>query len=58
MRSEYAVTDGSGRTPDQLFQQFLPKRSYINNVTASTREWDECAWKAFTAARARRGINE
>src|SRR5437588_396781 len=35
---------------DQLFQQFLRERTYINNVTASTREWYECAWKAFTAA--------
>jgi site-specific recombinase XerD len=37
---------------DQLFQQFLRERTYVNNVTASTREWYECAWKAFTAARA------
>src|SRR5258705_10589016 len=35
---------------EQLFQQFLRERTYINNVTASTREWYECAWKAFTAA--------
>jgi hypothetical protein len=34
----------------QLFQQFLRERTYINNVTASTREWYECAWKAFTAS--------
>ena len=35
---------------DQLFQQFLRERTYINNVTASTREWYECAWKAFAVA--------
>jgi site-specific recombinase XerD len=35
---------------EQLFQQFLRERTYINNVTVSTREWYECAWKAFTAA--------
>ena len=35
---------------EQLFQQFLRERTYINNVTASTREWYESAWKAFTAA--------
>jgi len=37
---------------DQLFQQFLRERTYINNVTASTREWYETAWKAFKASRA------
>ena len=37
---------------DSLFQQFLRERTYINNVTASTREWYECAWKAFKAAQA------
>jgi hypothetical protein len=37
---------------DQLFQQFLRERTYIQNVTASTREWYECAWKAFKAAQA------
>ena len=35
---------------EQLFQQFLRERTYINNVTVSTRERYECAWKAFTAA--------
>jgi len=34
----------------ELFQQFLREGTYINNVTVSTREWYECAWKAFTAA--------
>jgi hypothetical protein len=37
---------------DQLFQQFLRERTYINNVTTSTRGWYECAWKAFRAAQA------
>lgn len=37
---------------DQLFQQFLRERTYINNVTASTREWYETAWKAFRTAHA------
>jgi integrase/recombinase XerD len=37
---------------DQLFQQFLRERTYINNVTTSTRGWYECAWKAFTTAQA------
>jgi integrase/recombinase XerD len=32
---------------DQLFQQFLRERTYINNVTTSTCEWYESAWKAF-----------
>jgi hypothetical protein len=35
---------------DQLFQQFLQERTYVNNVTISTREWYECAWKAFSVA--------
>ena len=35
---------------EQLFQQLLRERTYINNVTVSTREWYECAWNAFTAA--------
>src|SRR5256714_2560463 len=35
---------------EQLFQQFLRERTYINNVTASTLEWYRSAWKAFTAA--------
>jgi integrase/recombinase XerD len=37
---------------EQLFQQFLRERTYINNVTPSTREWYETAWKAFRAAQA------
>jgi hypothetical protein len=37
---------------DQLFQQFLRERTYINNVTASTRDWYGCAWKAFTRTQA------
>jgi site-specific recombinase XerD len=37
---------------NQLFQQFLRERTYVNNVTASTREWYETAWKAFRAAQA------
>lgn len=36
----------------QLFEQFLRERTYVNNVTASTREWYETAWKAFRAAQA------
>jgi len=32
---------------DQLFQQFLRERTYVHNVTDATREWYECAWKAF-----------
>jgi hypothetical protein len=35
---------------DELFQQFLRERTYINNVTDSTREWYQSAWKAFTLA--------
>ena len=35
---------------DQPFQQFLRERTNVNNVTASTREWYETAWKAFRAA--------
>jgi hypothetical protein len=37
---------------EQLFQQFLRERTYINNVTTATREWYESAWKAFKAAHA------
>ncbi len=37
---------------DQLFQQFLRERTYINNVTPSTIEWYESAWKAFNTAQA------
>jgi integrase/recombinase XerD len=37
---------------DQLFQQFLRERTYVHNVTASTREWYESAWKAFKGAQA------
>lgn len=37
---------------DQLFQQFLRERTYLNNVTASTTEWYESAWKAFKKAQA------
>ena len=40
---------------EQLFQQFLRERTYINNVTSSTREWYESAWKAFKAAQAHAG---
>ena len=36
---------------DALFQQFLRERTYVHNVTEATREWYECAWKAFTASR-------
>ena len=34
----------------QLFEQFLRERTYINNVTPATREWYQCAWKAFSTA--------
>jgi integrase/recombinase XerD len=37
---------------DQLFEQLLRERTCINNVTASTREWYETAWKAFRTAQA------
>ena len=37
---------------DQLFQQFLRERTYVQNVTASTREWYQSAWKAFRTAQA------
>jgi site-specific recombinase XerD len=37
---------------DQLFQQFLRERTYITNVTPSTREWYQWAWKAFNATQA------
>ena len=36
---------------DQLFQQFLRERTYINNVTVSTTEY-ESAWRAFKASQA------
>jgi hypothetical protein len=36
---------------DQLFEQFLRERTYVNNVTTATCEWYQCAWKAFTVAR-------
>ena len=36
---------------NQLFEQFLRERTYINNVTISTIEWYREAWKAFTRAR-------
>ena len=32
---------------EQLFQQFVRERTYINNVTSSTCEWYDTAWKAF-----------
>jgi hypothetical protein len=35
-----------------LFEPFLRERTYVNNVTASTREWYGAAWKAFRAAQA------
>src|SRR5438093_10228507 len=35
---------------EQLFQQFVRERTYINNVTSSTCEWYDTAWKAFKAA--------
>lgn len=31
-----------------LFDRFLRERVYINNITPATREWYECAWKAFS----------
>jgi hypothetical protein len=31
-----------------LFEQFLRERVYVNNITPATREWYECAWKAFS----------
>ena len=37
---------------DQLFQQFLRERKYIQNVTPATCEWYECAWTAFGGSRA------
>jgi hypothetical protein len=39
-------------SPRSTFQQFLRERTYINNVTTSTRGWYECAWKAFKLAQA------
>jgi site-specific recombinase XerD len=41
---------------EQLFQQFLRERTYINNITRSTREWYESAWKAFKAAEANAAV--
>jgi site-specific recombinase XerD len=35
---------------DQLFQQFLRERTYINNVTSDTLDWYRSAWKAFNRA--------
>ena len=35
---------------NSLWQQFLRERNYVHNVTVSTREWYESAWKAFTSA--------
>ena len=32
-----------------LFDRFLRERIYVNNITPATREWYECAWKAFSA---------
>src|SRR5262245_55016536 len=32
-----------------LFDQFLRARVYVNNITPATREWYECAWKAFNS---------
>jgi len=37
---------------DRLFEQFLRERTYVQNVTASTCEWYESAWKAFKRAHA------
>ena len=37
---------------DQLFQQFLRERTYIQNVTPKTLDWYQSAWKAFTASEA------
>ena len=34
---------------EALFDQFLRERVYVNNITRATREWYECAWKAFSA---------
>jgi site-specific recombinase XerD len=35
---------------DTLFQQFLRERTYVENVTAKTREWYETAWHAYQKA--------
>lgn len=37
-----------------LFDQFLRERVYVNNITPATREWYECAWKAFGSTLAER----
>jgi integrase/recombinase XerD len=36
---------------DRLFEQFLRERTYVLNVTPATREWYECAWKAYKGSR-------
>jgi hypothetical protein len=38
------------RRISEVIEQFLRERTYINNVTASTRERYQCARKAFNAA--------
>ena len=35
---------------DIRFQQFLRDRTYVENVTAKTREWYETAWHAYQKA--------
>ena len=42
---------------DQLLQQFLRERTYINNVTPSTIEWYESAWKAFKNSQTNRACS-
>ena len=37
-------------TLDDLFQQFLRERTYVQNVTPKTREWYQHAWRAFSRA--------
>jgi site-specific recombinase XerD len=32
---------------DELFEQFLRERTYVQNITPKTRVWYESAWKAF-----------
>ena len=34
-------------TLDNIFQEFLRERTYLNNVNPKTRQWYETAWKAF-----------
>ena len=36
----------------QLFEQFLRERTYIQNVTPKTLNWYQSAWKAFIASQA------